>query len=322
MPDYLHTCLDLHSDLTEILYSRRQDIRKIEDAAAEIRESGQLVYEDLEKILDRDIWDADMFGYWPGRQEIESILNCKRKIWNFQELPGNEDKIITDMYSIFRQIELVSVILRFVVPEEYGIISPPMEKVLGINSFGSHRIDPEKFYLEKYKAYLRDLRSLKDERRFDRVSDVDMALWVLQIGVLEERFKDRECQKILLNDFRQDSRLRTIQVRNLTRHLFHPDTMRRLDLAEALLETDIHLAGQIAGIEFERSIKRRTRARPEDWLGNEVNRFCRDRSYEFGVSCDRSLRTRNRTAHPDPDPLLMRDEVQDLVDVIRQINRM
>lgn len=318
--DYLHTCLDLHSDLMEILYGSIQDIGEIENAAAEIRKSGRLAYNDLENILDRNIWDADMFGYWPGRQEIESILNCK--IWNFQELPGNEDQVIADMYSIFRQIEPVSVILRFVVPKEYGIISPPMEKVLGINSFGSHRIDPEKFYLERYKAYLRDLRSLKDERRFDRVADVDMALWVLQIGVLEEKFRDREYQQILQNDFRQDSRLRIIQVRNLTRHLFHPDTMRRLDLAEALLETDIHLAGQIAGVEFERSIKRRTGARPEDWLGNEVNRFCQGRPYEFEVRCRRSLGTRNRTAHPDPSPRLKRDEIQDLVDVIRQINRM
>ena len=320
--DYLHTCLALHSDLTEILYGRRQDIRRIEDATAEIRESRQLTYEDIEKILDRDIWNADMFGYWPKRQDIESIL--KSKIWNFKDLPGRQDDVITDMYSVFRQIEPISVILRFVMPEEYGIISAPVEKVLGMNYFGSYEIHPEYSHLEKYKIYLCDLRSLRKERDFDRVADVDMALWVLQIGVLERRFKDHEDQEILRRlreDFRQDSKLREIQARNLTKHLFRPDTMHRLDLAEALLSSDLQFAGQIAGIEFERSIKRKTKANPKDGLRNEVEKFCRGKPYNIRSDCEADLNTRNRAAHPDPKPPLDRMEIENLVNITRQISR-
>ena len=139
--DYLHTCLALHSDLTEILYGRRQDIRQIENATANIRENRQLTYEDIERILDRNVWNADMFGYWPKRQDIESIF--KSKTWSFRDLPGREYDAIKHMYSVFRQIEPISVILRFVMPEEYGIISAPVEKVLGINYFSSHEMDPE-----------------------------------------------------------------------------------------------------------------------------------------------------------------------------------
>ena len=102
--DYLHTCLALHSDLTEILYGRRQDIRRIEDVTAEIRESRQLTYEDIEKILDRDIWNADMFGYWPKRQDIESTL--KSKIWNFKDLPGRQDDVITICIQYFARSNL------------------------------------------------------------------------------------------------------------------------------------------------------------------------------------------------------------------------
>ena len=320
--DYLHTCLALHSDLTEILYGRRQDIRRIENVTAEIRKSRQLTYENIEKILDRDIWNADMFGYWPKRQDIESIL--KSRIWNFKDLPGRQDDVITDMYSVFRQIEPISVILRFVMPEEYGIISAPVEKVLGMNYFGSYEIHPEYPHLEKYKTYLCDLRSLRKERDFDRVADVDMALWVLQIGVLERRFKDHEDQEILRRlreDFRQDSKLREIQARNLTKHLFRPDTMHRLDLAEALLSSDLQFAGQIAGIEFERSIKRKTKANPKDGLRNEVEKFCRGKPYNIRSDCEADLNTRNRAAHPDPKPPLDRMEIENLVNITRQISR-
>ena len=318
--DYLHTCLALHSDLTEILYGRRQDIRRIEDVTAEIRKNRQLTYEDIERILDRNVWNADMFGYWPKRQDIESILNL-----NFKDLPGRQDDVIRDMYSVFRQIEPISVILRFVMPEEYGIISAPVEKVLGVNYFGSHEMDPEYLHLEKYKIYLYDLRSLRKERDFDRVADVDMALWVLQIGVLERRLKDHEDQEILrkLREyFRQDSKLRAIQARNLTKHLFRPDTMHRLDLAEALLSSDLQFAGQIAGIEFERSIKRKTNANPKDGLRNEVEKFCLDKSYDIRSDCEAALNTRNRAAHPNPKSSLDKSEIESLIKVTRQINSM
>ena len=318
--DYLHTCLALHSDLTEILYGRRQDIRRIEDMTAEIRKNHQLTYEDIEKILDRNVWNADMFGYWPKRQDIESILNL-----NFKDLPGRQDNVIRHMYSVFRQIEPISVILRFVMPEEYGIISAPVEKVLGMNYFGSYEIHPEYPHLEKYKIYLCDLRSLRKERDFDRVADVDMALWVLQIGVLERRLKDHEDQEILRKlreDFRQDSKLRAIQARNLTKHLFRPDTMHRLDLAEALLSSDLQFAGQIAGIEFERSIKRKTKANPKDGLRNEVEKFCLDKSYDIRSDCEAALNTRNRAAHPNPKSSLDKSEIENLIKVTRQINSM
>lgn len=318
--DYLHTCRALHSDLMEILYGRRQDIRQIEDATAEIRENRQLTYEDIERILDRNVWNADMFGYWPRRQDIESIL--KSKIWSFKELPGRQDEVITDMYSVFRQIEPISVILRFVMPEEYGIISAPVEKVLGINYFGSNEMRPEYLHLEKYRTYLCDLRSLRKERDFDRVADVDMALWVLQMGVLEGRFKDREDHEILRKDFRKDYKLRAIQAKNLTKHLFRPDTMHRLDLAEALLSSDLQFSGQIAGIEFERSIKIKTKANPKDGLRNEIEKFCRGKSSHIKYACEAALDTRNRDAHPDPKPPLDRQEIENLVNVTRQINHM
>lgn len=323
--DYLHTCLALHSDLAEILYKRRQDIQRIEKATAQIRSSRRLVYEDIEKILDREIWNADMFGYWPQREEIEPILESTD--WDFWNLPKKEEKAIADLHAVFHQIEPVSVILRFIAPQEYGIISPPVEKVLGINSFASHsanhRANMESPHLEKYRAYLNDLRSLKGVKGFNRAADVDMALWVLQMGVLEERLKGDDNYDALWEGFRQDAELRKIQVRNLTGRLFDESVMSRLELAEALVTADVQAAGQIAGIEFERSMKRLAGATPDDTLHGVVNEFCQGRSdldVEFQVGCRKAVKTRNKVMHPDR--ALTIQEVERLIGIVRKIEKM
>ena len=50
--DYLQKCCDLHTELTEIRFSRRQDLGDIERAVAHVRSSRQLTYDDIEKIRD------------------------------------------------------------------------------------------------------------------------------------------------------------------------------------------------------------------------------------------------------------------------------
>ena len=323
--DYMHICLSLYSDLTEILYGRRQDIKRIEEATAKVRSSRRLTYEDLKKILDREIWNADMFGYWPKRQEIESILESKD--WDFWNLPKREEKAIADLQAVFHQIEPVSVVLRFIAPEKYGIISPPVEKVLGINSFGSHsanhRANVESPHLEKYRAYLNDLRNLKEAKGFSRVADVDMALWVLQMGVVEERLNGNSAYDALWEGFRQDSKLREIQVRNLTRRLFDESAMSRLELAEALVASDLQAAAQLAGIEFERSMKRLAGATPDDNLHGVVNEFCQGRfalDIEFEINCKMAVKTRNNAMHPNRS--LTRQQVERLIGTVREVKRM
>ena len=150
-------------------------------------------------------------------------------------------------FDAFRQIEPVSVVLRFIDPIQFGIMSSPVQTVLGIR--------PRRKQTATYSAYLKSLRHICEKRRFERVADVEMALWVLQVGVLdgvlrtpprEELAKDYE---ELAKDYGKDAELRRIQARNLTVQLLNE--MSKLDVADALLDTDVALAGQIAGIEFE-----------------------------------------------------------------------
>lgn len=303
--DYLHRCRDLHAQVTGIRYGRAQNLAGIEKAVARIRSSRRLTYDDIARIRDDETWNADAFGYWPPRDEVESIL--KSTEWDFWNLPKREDKAISGLLQVYRQIEPVSVILRFVVPKHYGIMSPPVEKVLGLGPFRRHP--------ERYRAYLRNLRDIRDNRGFDTTAEVDMALWVLQLGVLDNMLADhlpKDEYEALQDGFRRDSKLREIRVGNLTRQIF--SDMTRSELAEALLATNVELAGQVAGIEFERSVKRLARAKPNDrmTLRRLVNDMLPDRIREtfqekdeftkLIVECNEAIDTRNNVIHPDHAP--------------------
>ena len=296
--DYLHTCAGLHAQLMRIRYGYAHGINRIEGASAGIRSSRRLTYEDINTIRNNDVWNADVFGYWPSRTEIESALESTT--WDFWNLPKREDEAIEHLFQVFRQIEPVSVILRFAVPKHYGIISPPVEHVLGLGSFRRHT--------DRYHAYLAELRKLRDIRGFANAANVDMALWVLQVGVLDGLLRTHlpeKNYKALKEGFEQDSELREIWAGNLTRRLF--SNIPRADLAEALLKTDICLAGQIAGIEFEWSVKKFLGAGPDDKLGELVYGRLPQRVreiYQDGraatricIRCKEAVRTRNRAVH-------------------------
>ena len=328
---YLRTCRDLHPKVTEIRYGRTYELHRIEDEVADIRSSRRLTYEHIERIRNSEVWNADVFGYWPPRAEVESILESTEwDFWNLPEKePEKEEKAIESLLSVFRQIEPVSVILRFIVPKHYGILSPPVETVLGLGPFRSHP--------ERYRAYLKNLREIRDVGQLDTAADVDMALWALQLGVLENRLPDEEhkCLKgCLKEEFKQDPKLQEIRARNLTGQPF--SDISRVELAEALLESgvanNIQLAGQIAGIEFERLVRQLVGNTRNDTLGSLIHDerklpklvggICKDESLarRFIADCKDAISTRNKAVHSNRP--LKREEVARLMRVVRKLERM
>ena len=318
--DYLHDCLALHGQVTEMRDGRGQDLFRIEDETDNVQSSCRLTYDHIEKIRNSRIWNADTFGYWPSRSEVESVLESTE--WSFRTLPEEEEKVIEDLLETFHQIELVSVILRFVVPEHYGIMSPPVEKVLGIGPFRKHS--------ERYLAYLDNLREIRHARNFRSAAEVDMALWVLQVGILDDGLLKRDLSddeyESLLSGFRNDSRLREIRVGNLSRQLFLE--MSRVELSEALLATDVSLAGQLAGIQFEQDVKRLTSAKSDDRLAVLVADLLRNPEVlrSIGQIPDlpgdfwlQAVRTRNKAVHLNPPP--RKDEVMKLIEGMKALRR-
>ena len=146
--------------------------------------------------------------------------------------------------------------MRFLAPDRFGILSPPVEKLL--------EVSPSSSPTEKYLRYIEDLQRIGHEHSLKRVADVDMAIWTLQ-QVMDH--SDRLSKVAPEGEewrraYENDPLLREIRVRNLTRSLFC--NMELADVAEALVPQYLHdlpdsnellqLAGQLAGIEFERAV--------------------------------------------------------------------
>ena len=221
-------------------------------------------------------------------------------------------------------------VLRFVLPKHYGIVSPPVEKILGIG--------PKRRQNDRYRQYVDSLRKLRCCRKFQTAAEVDMALWALQVGVLDGGLLKRHGEhggKAAEIDraFKKDVRLRQLRARNLIKPLF--GELSKLQLAEALLPTDKEIAAQLAGIEFEQLIRRRSERNSVRHTSQrepccaccdvievdvDLSKLLRNKHSQFGAThrdldCARVIR--NVAIH-DPSKLT-RECVQKLINVAKEV---
>ncbi len=300
--DYLHACLALHGELSVRLFKRRQELDQVAATTSEIRSRRRLTYDDINTIKSQEHWSGDQFWRWPSREEIGADL--EHESWDLWNLPRKEGAAIGALLRLFRNIEPVSVVLRFVDPKNYGILSPPVEKLLELGPSSSPQA--------KYESYVENLRDLRNRRGFDAAADVDMALWVLQVGILEKHLQGHES---LVQKFHSDRMLREIRVANLTESLF--GGMSRADLAEALLPTNPQLAAQIAGIEFERAVKSYAGVYTRAGVGAVVRGLYRARRLTAleKVRWGEAAETRNKAVHSRVGP--RPEEVGRLLEAMR-----
>jgi hypothetical protein len=145
------------------------DLPAIERSVRHLRREARLSYADLVHFESSHYWWFEKFWVFPPEHQMGPHLKLRK--FNFWALPNREADVITLLYEAFRSIELVSIILRFIKPENYGIISLPVERVLDVRR-GSDAV-------EIYLNYLGDLRTIKKHYGFERIADADMALWVV-----------------------------------------------------------------------------------------------------------------------------------------------
>lgn len=271
MSDYLHECLERHGDVTRALYGKPQALQEVERLAAGIRASGRLTYDDFATITYAGLWRGGAFWQWPTRAEFNE-RSGDGVIDGLSILPRREKAVVDRLLGVFRHIEPVSVVLRFIDPRNFGILSPPVEKLLEMGP--AHR--PR----EKYRKYVKVLRILRDERGFATAAEVDMALWVMREVIDAEHSRSEWLEhavpeyKRWIHGFWVDQTLRETRVRNLTESLF--GTMTMAELAEALVprhrerikQDQVVLAARVAGIEFEQAVMQLTELRSAS-VGND-----------------------------------------------------
>lgn len=168
--NYLLTCLKSFREISEKRYGIAFDLRAIERSVSHLRDQRKaLTCSDLRYFESPEHWWFEKFWVFPPEHHISPAL--QRTTFNFWQLPRNERKVIEALLDVFKSVELVSIILRFIRPEHYGIISPPVERVLDVRR-GNDAV-------ETYLNYTVDLRAIREHYLFERTADADMALWVL-----------------------------------------------------------------------------------------------------------------------------------------------
>ena len=258
---YLDSCLALFTETMETRHGWRPDYAGLEKELEPIGlGKRELAYHDLEIIQNGRYWDFRQFWRFGEPDEIRREVDFGEISTLIQRLPLDEATSVAKLHAAFKYIENVSVILRFIHPREYGILSAPVEKILEVRR-GRTEVDT-------YLSYVRDLREIRDHHKLARAADADMALWVLQERVLKS-YRDHD----LLREFRADAWMARKRAVNLLAELATVTSLDdHLALARVLVAVHLPLAGVLAGSELERRLRARSQGRGRAGLADLVER--------------------------------------------------
>lgn len=162
----------LFADISFKKYRMKIDYATIEKGVSHLRAGDAITYEDLETIAREDLWAFDKYYMWPAREQIEDNLE---KTWGLivdpVEHPEKEEDMVRGLLDIFRNLSLVSILLRFVWPEHYAIYSRPCLKLL--------RVERGYDDVDEYSIYNNVMRDFRKSFGLDRTADVDMLIWAV-----------------------------------------------------------------------------------------------------------------------------------------------
>jgi len=187
--------------------------------------------------------DDYAFGNWWKMPEIseDDFLPLKGIL---TKLKPQDEEVISKLFDLLKNIEIASCILRSIDPQNYGIMSPPVENLLNVKG---------KRQIEKYLNYLQNLEELKKEYKFVRIADVDMALWALANILNYPELRAYPKYQKIYEDYRKRTNLiKKIMAINSLSQIWQEKGY--VFIAELFLGIDHEIAGIIAGREIERFV--------------------------------------------------------------------
>lgn len=231
---WIHEFLRLYSELTLMRTGRRQDASAVENEVARYRSKTQICSEQLHAIEESTSWDYP--NWW---NKLSPSLDPPVDLPPDPAITDGKQFLVAQLYDRLKHIEVVSVLLRFVFPDEFGILSPPVASLLGL----PYEEDHIEYYL-RYVSVLGDFRMHYEGLR--RVADVDMALWSAAHGLPDYR--------ALVDEMHEDAYFQQVRLTNLLeglgRHWTRGNRNRML-LARSLLKTDYEVAGALTSVVYE-----------------------------------------------------------------------
>jgi hypothetical protein len=227
----------LYPVATERHTGRPQNLSQVEDLVNQTRQGWGVNRRVLEIIEDPDSgWD---YPKWFPRlsAQLEQPFPLPTHIYSQQ----GKRAAVKSLHEATKNIEIVSVILRFMCPDVFGIFSPPVASFL--------RLSPLPSPIETYLMYLNVLKNFVEHYKvLKRVADIDMALWSAAHLVHDPAYAP------LKEEMYGDEFFHEIRLRNLLKGLegfWRRTGMQRLIFARVLLDRDYVLASVIAARVYE-----------------------------------------------------------------------
>lgn len=233
------------------IYKKEINFVPLTEELSKLKEGGSLKYEHLEMIADENVWPFSTWWRWPAKDQISECLSKTEGL--FITLNGlseiyemrreTERKIINILYyDIFKHLELVSIVLRFIDEDNYAIYSPPVAHIM--NSPRGYS------YENEYLNYLNEIRKYKEIYQLDKVAYVDMFLWAIEVLKGERE----EILELFHRNIEENVR------KNVISDILKKEVMKKTDIQKAQFYFDIGeygTAAKWAGCAFENAFKKR-----------------------------------------------------------------
>lgn len=235
----LKKLIDHFSDISGRRWGITLQLNRLESVFKPVKD-GQEELSLKQIIAIRDDWA--FMNWWKMPEIREEDLVPLRGV--FVRLKPKDEDVISKLFDLLKNIEIVSCVLRFIDPKNYGIFSPPVENILNVK--GKHQI-------EKYVNYLSHLNELKEEYNFVRIADVDMALWALANIINYSYLRHHPEFSKMYDEYEQTTNLvKKIMAKNSLEEIKKEKPLYK---AELFLDADRILAGLIAGRELDLFVK-------------------------------------------------------------------
>lgn len=238
MSNWLQQFRILFPEATEKYTSKIQRLEEVENAVSNVYSTLRLRTEILRIIEESEAWNYPWF--WPKMSNITELDLCVPADLAIRK---NQHDFIIALYDLIRHIEVVSVILRFLCPDEFGIISPPVLSFLHLSPLADS--------VEYYEKYLDVLRNLTNKYDLGRVADADMAIWSASHLYLDPSYA------AIVEEMRADEYFQRMLFENMISgwsSLTRQTKIHHLQFAEAFLKHDYLLSSIITARIYEEAI--------------------------------------------------------------------
>jgi hypothetical protein len=251
-----------------------------------------LLRSDLDRIFEEG---KTVYGYYWRWSKLNAWKDTAISLHESQrQNSGWKESIVQKLHSHLRRMDILSVILSCVYPEDFAVYSPPIMTILQVSPCRP---------LQHYLRYCEELREWG--RHFldaESVRKADRALWVFYQRAYASDVKTHLIYRKAYDD---DYWIRKRHAITMLESCF--SGRPALKQAQFLLDIDLYLAATIAGCEFEARLRdlvpeARKRRLPHEGLWSVIENLAANCGYANKKSLFHEIRElRNMAIHRTPE---------------------